>query len=142
MTYLKCDRCLPAKCCTYVSFEIDKPEELSDYENLLWYVAHTGVELYIHKKSWYMNVLNRCEFLGADNRCTAYERRPQICREYSLEECEYEANQDAYEYEEYFKNFSELENYVWKKYGKRFVKDSPRPVGLKLKTNKRIYPQK
>ncbi|MFZ4713441.1 MAG: YkgJ family cysteine cluster protein [Bacteriovoracaceae bacterium] len=142
-TFLKCDRCLPAKCCSYVSMELDKPEELADYENLLWYVAHNNIHVYISEKRWYMNIVNRCNFLGEDNRCTIYERRPQICRDYSLDGCEYDATEADYGYDQYFENFDQLEMYIWKKFGKRYVKDAPLPVGYKPTIKaKRVFPKR
>lgn len=141
-TFLKCDRCLPAKCCSAVAMEIDKPRSLEDYENLLWYVAHENIHLYISEKSWFMNIISRCNFLGLDNRCEGYERRPQICREYSLDSCEFDATVEEYGYEAYFENFEQLEAYVWTKFGKRFAKGAPAPSSLKAKKSPRIFPSK
>lgn len=141
-TFLKCDRCLPAKCCSAVAMEIDKPTALEDYENLLWYVAHDNIHLFIEGKSWFMNIISRCDFLGLDNRCMGYERRPQICRDYSLDDCEFDTPIEDLGYEAYFENFDQLEAYVWKKFGKRFVKDAPMPQALKIKLPKRIFPTK
>ena len=44
-----------------------------------------------------------------DNRCGIYETRPQICRDYSTDNCEYE---DDWVYEHYFETPEQVDEYV------------------------------
>ncbi len=106
----QCQFCMPAKCCTYFAFEIDEPETRKDYEALLWQIAHKGVTFYIERKSWYIMVDSRCQFLTDNNQCGIYETRPYICREHSIESCEYTA--DEYGFTEHFRSYDELLDWV------------------------------
>lgn len=82
-----CDGC-GAKCCRYVAIEIDTPETKEDFENIKWYVCHKNINVYFDCDDvWHIEFLTPCEFIGDDNLCTIYEKRPQICRDYSVETC-------------------------------------------------------
>jgi Fe-S-cluster containining protein len=87
MSEKTCDGC-DGKCCRYVVLEIDIPENLDDFENIKWYVAHKNVAVFIDEEhSWNIEFITPCEHLGKDSRCQNYETRPKICREYSQEDC-------------------------------------------------------
>jgi Fe-S-cluster containining protein len=83
----KCGSCI-ALCCRYFALEVDKPDEPSDFEDLRWYMLHQNVEIFIEDRAWYVQMYNKCNALGDDNKCTIYETRPKICREYSDESCD------------------------------------------------------
>ena len=85
----QCKKCLPAKCCTYFALEVDEPESRKDYAAFLWQIAHKGVSFYIYRKRWHIMIDTVCNFLTADNKCAIYETRPYICKEHSIETCEY-----------------------------------------------------
>ncbi len=40
--------------------------------------------------TWYILVHTKCKHLRDDNLCGIYETRPQICRDYTTDNCEYE----------------------------------------------------
>jgi Fe-S-cluster containining protein len=83
---ITCEGC--SHCCHYVAIEIDKPTSKRDYDNIIWYLLHDGVSVYVdHDGRWYVQFDTTCRALTSDGRCGVYEGRPQICREYSLEEC-------------------------------------------------------
>lgn len=50
-----------------------------------------------------------CKHLLDDYRCGIYETRPQICREYSTDNCEYE---DDWTYERYFETPEQIYEYA------------------------------
>lgn len=109
MVELTCDGC-PALCCKYVVTEIDTPEDLEDFENIKWFVIHENVFVYVDEDgTWNLEFVTRCKFLGDDNRCTIYEKRPQICRDYSQEQCPFHN-----EYHELyrFSSIEDVENYI------------------------------
>lgn len=109
----KCARCLPAKCCLYFSLEIDRPRTKRDYDDLLWFLAHEDVSIYLWKRKWYLMVHNRCRFLDGDtNLCRIYETRPKMCREHSPDECEFDSD---YDFDEHFKSYRELRRWMVKK---------------------------
>jgi hypothetical protein len=86
-----CDHCT-AKCCRYFALPIDKPRTVQDFEHLRWYVMHGETSVFCEDGQWYLMVHNKCDHLQDDHRCGIYHQRPQICREYSTVECEYEDN--------------------------------------------------
>ena len=58
---------------------------------------------------WYLLVHTKCKHLGEDNLCQIYDTRPQICRDYTTENCEYE---DDWTYEKYFETPEQVEEYA------------------------------
>ncbi|MCE9547494.1 MAG: YkgJ family cysteine cluster protein [Planctomycetia bacterium] len=102
-----CDHCT-AKCCKYFALPIETPESESDFEYLRWYVMHGEVSIFCEEQTWYLMVHNRCDHLQGDNRCGIYHTRPQICREYSTVDCEYE---DDWVYERYWENAQQIAEY-------------------------------
>ena len=58
---------------------------------------------------WYGCVNTVCKHLQDDHRCGIYETRPQICREYTTKECEYE---DDWVYDQYFETCEQVEEYM------------------------------
>lgn len=83
-----CERCI-GLCCHYITIEVDKPTNKRMRDDIRWYLLHTGVTLLITRDRWSVKVPTRCMALGDDNHCTIYETRPQACREYSTENCDY-----------------------------------------------------
>ncbi len=84
---IPCIEC--TQCCHYVAIEIDTPEERTEFENVRWYLYHPGIEVYVdQEQTWNVLVHSTCMQLQEDGRCAVYETRPQICRDFSEEECE------------------------------------------------------
>jgi Fe-S-cluster containining protein len=82
-----------ARCCRYFAFPIDKPESREDFDNL----------------RWYMMVTADCKHLLPDNRCGHYEHRPQICRDYTTDNCEYD---DDAVYDQFFETPEQMWEYA------------------------------
>lgn len=106
----QCKKCLPAKCCTYFALEVDEPESRKDYDAMLWQIAHQGVSFYIYRKRWHIMMETVCNFLTADNKCGIYDTRPSICKEHSIETCEYTG--EDYGFTEHFKSYEELLHWI------------------------------
>ena len=51
-------------------------------------MLHDRASIFIEDDTWYLLVHTVCKHLGEDNRCGIYATRPQICRDYTLDECE------------------------------------------------------
>ena len=84
-----CAHC-SAKCCRYFALPIEAPEEWKDFEFIRWYLLHERATVFVEDGDWYLLVHNKCKALGDDNLCGAYDSRPQICRDYTTDKCEYE----------------------------------------------------
>lgn len=109
----QCARCLPAKCCGYFSLEMDKPRTKRDYDDLLWMLAHQAVSIFIDDGDWFLMVHTPCTMLDTrTNHCTIYETRPQMCREHSVDDCEWHG---PYDFEEHFHTYDELTQWMKKK---------------------------
>jgi len=110
-----CSSCNGA-CCRYVIVEIDKPEKLEDFEEIKWYVSHKNINVFVDEEDdWDIEFITPCEFLGENNLCQIYEKRPKICREFSVNDC---PHHNEYIEKHTFTNLEELENFiknVWKK---------------------------
>lgn len=103
-----CDHCA-AKCCRYFALPIETPTALKDFEYIRWYLLHDGATVFIEDGDWYLLVHTKCKHLGDDNRCMNYEDRPQICRDYSTKNCEYE---DDWVYDHYFEVAEQVQEYT------------------------------
>jgi len=98
-----------AKCCRYFALPIDTPESWKEFEYVRWYLLHEHATVFTEDGVWYLLVHTRCKHLRDDNLCGIYETRPQICRDYSTKDCEYE---DDWVYEHYFETPEQVEEYA------------------------------
>ncbi|WP_437187064.1 YkgJ family cysteine cluster protein [Planctomicrobium sp. SH668] len=103
-----CSYCT-AKCCRYFAFPIDEPKKREDFSYLRWFMLHGRVGVFIEDGVWYLMVYADCKHLREDNLCGIYEDRPDICRSYSTDNCEYE---DDALYEKYFETPEQLWEYA------------------------------
>ena len=103
-----CDHCT-AKCCRYFAMPIDTPESFKDYEFVRWYLLHEHATVFTEDEDWYLLVHTPCKHLGDDHRCGIYDTRPQICRDYTTDNCEYE---DDWTYDRYFETSEQVGEYM------------------------------
>ncbi len=103
-----CDYCT-AKCCRYFALPIETPTTFNDFEYIRWYLLHDRATVFTEDEVWYLLVHTQCKHLRDDNLCGIYETRPQICRDYSTEACEYE---DDWTYEKYFESPEQIYEYA------------------------------
>jgi Fe-S-cluster containining protein len=79
-------------CCSYIAVSIDGPISSKAASEILWHLYHDGISIYCDgDDEWMVQFESRCRHLLDDNKCGIYERRPHICREYSEESCEVNA---------------------------------------------------
>ena len=118
-----------AKCCKYFALPIDTPDTWKDFEYLRWYLLHDRASLFIDEGCWYLMVHTRCKHLRDDNLCGIYETRPDICREYTTDNCEYESD---WTYDNYFETPEQVFEYAEATLGPRTGSSirSPRPAIL------------
>ncbi len=102
-----CEHCI-AKCCRYYSVEIEAPVTATDRDVVRWYMLHQHASIFIDDGTWYLKVNSDCRYLLPDNRCGIYETRPEICRNYSQVDCEFD---DDWLYEHYFESVEQLDEY-------------------------------
>lgn len=102
-----CDYCT-AKCCRYFALVIDTPKTRQDFEFIRWYLLHELATVFTEDDRWYLLMHTPCSQLRPDNRCGIYEERPDICREYSTDNCEYD---DNYLYDRYFETPEQVAEY-------------------------------
>ena len=103
-----CDYCT-AKCCRYFALPFDAPEERKDYDFIRWFLLHERATVFKEGEDWYILVHTTCRHLQPDNRCGIYETRPQICRDYTTKDCEYE---DDWTYEFYLERAEQVSEYM------------------------------
>lgn len=103
-----CDYC-SGKCCRYFALPIDTPDSRRDLDFMRWYLLHVQATVFVEDDDWYLMVHTKCKHLLDDNRCGIYEERPQICREYKTDICEYE---DDWTYDRYFETPEQVEEYI------------------------------
>ena len=86
-----CQHCT-AKCCGYFALPIETPKIQKDFDYFRWYLIHGRISLFVDGETWYLMVHNVCDHLQEDNRCGIYQDRPQICRDYTTDDCEYDGD--------------------------------------------------
>jgi Fe-S-cluster containining protein len=80
-------------CCTYLAVGIDGPTNAKSATEILWHLYHEGITIYRDgDNEWMVQFESRCRHLLDDNKCGIYEQRPHICRDYSEESCEVNAD--------------------------------------------------
>lgn len=103
-----CSYCT-AKCCGYFALQIDTPTSRTDFDSIRWYMLHGRVSIFVDDGDWYLMVHSVCDKLRDDYMCGIYEDRPQICRDYTTDNCEYEDNTC---YEKFFETPEQLWEYA------------------------------
>lgn len=102
-----CEYCT-AKCCRYFALPIEEPTTFKEWEFVRWYLMHQRASVFQEDDQWYLLIHTVCKHLQEDNRCAIYETRPQICRDYSIEGCEYE---DEWTYDKYLETSEQVWEY-------------------------------
>lgn len=102
-----CEYCT-AICCRYFALPIDAPTSEQDLDFMRWYLLHDRATIFVEEETWYLLVHTDCKHLQADHRCGIYDTRPQICRDYSTKNCEFD--EDAV-YEMYFETAEQVQEY-------------------------------
>ena len=109
-----CARCT-ALCCQYFTQEIKRPRDKEDLDNLRWQMIHQGVTVMIMSRRWYLHIHAPCQHLQPDNMCGIYETRPQACRDYMPDPCDFTVA-DGVDVEDYltFQTYDQMYDYVKK----------------------------
>lgn len=110
-----------SQCCEYIALGLDYPTTVKDFDEILWFIIHRDVWIYIDDENdWYIQFNTPCEKL--DNmRCGYYPNRPNVCRDYEPKDCVRYGDGD--EPEKYmFKNEVDLFRYLAKKRPKMYKK--------------------
>jgi len=75
-------------CCKYITIIIPKPVTLDDYDEIVWWLHHENIRVYIDSdKEWCVEFATKCKQLGQDLHCQDYENRPIMCEEYDPAVC-------------------------------------------------------
>lgn len=131
MGSILCEHCTAA-CCRYLAIPLEKPRSRRDYDDIRWYLLHENILVFVEDGDWYIQFQTKCKKLGANNMCTIYETRPEICAEYEPKDCDYSGA--SYGYDHYFTHASQLEEFYFQKSGRRL--GEPRPPERKPKKRK------
>jgi len=125
-----CDKC-PAACCRYIALPFDEPTDKEAFEEVRWFLMHEGVSVFVTEGHWYISMAATCKHLTEDSRCDAYESRPQICRQYDTDNCDYGGGD--YGYKLFFTHPEQVAEYARKKLApKPAVKKKRRRAGGKV----------
>jgi len=103
-----CDHCT-GKCCRYFTVPLESPKTWGDYDAIRWYLAHQDTLVYVESGDWYILVKSKCKYLLEDNRCGIYHDRPEVCRGYTTDDCEYDTD---WTFEKVFETAEQLWEYA------------------------------
>ncbi len=134
-----CQRC-GAKCCTYFCFEIDKPDNYEEFEDIRWFLCHENIRVHIDEEDWFIDIANPCKYLGPNNRCKIYDDRPIICRGYSKDNCDHTGGD--YGYEEHFHTPEQIDAYARKFLGKAAYERAQKKARAKFEDKIPVKPKK
>ena len=113
----KCGYCTNSKCCTYITQKIPGPRSKDDFDHLLWQLSHGNVEAYKDSDGWFLTFKTKCLHLAKDGRCGIYETRPQLCRDYSNDYCEFDSPAEE-GFDLHFQDYASLLKYCEKRFKK------------------------
>jgi len=116
-----CSHCT-GKCCRYFALAIDTPTDWEDFDHMRWYVMHGKTAIFVDDDTWYLLVYGDCKHLLPDNRCGHYAERPQICRDYTTDHCEFD-NDGCYD------KFFETSEQIWE-YAEAVLPPRSKPKNL------------
>jgi len=105
----KCEQC--GKCCRYVFIDLDEPEEKVDWEEMRWFLTHKKVKIYKDEDGWGVEFITDCKYL-INNKCSIYEKRPDVCRDHIPGECDNE--EGTFDYELIFDNVEDFDKWLEK----------------------------
>lgn len=111
----KCQFCTSSKCCTYITQHIPTPRSKAEFDFLLWQVSHHHVEIYKDEEGWFLLINTPCSHIQTDGRCGIYATRPQICRDYDNDYCEFDEPAEG-NFELHFKDHAALLAYCRKRF--------------------------
>lgn len=87
---VECTEC--ALCCSYVAVGINSPTTPRLATDVLWYLYHEQVSVYVDEDGeWSVVFETRCRNLAPDRCCRVYADRPHICRGFDNRGCEVNA---------------------------------------------------
>ena len=110
-----CAKCT-GLCCRYFALPIETPEDKEDYDDIRWYLCHKDVTIFVEDGDWYLNIKNKCKYLSPkDYKCKIYNKRPRICRGYTVKDCD--MTEGEYDYEMHFTDDKQMEEYIKIKFG-------------------------
>lgn len=109
MPGILCEHCT-GYCCRYIALPIDTPETREDFDSVRWYLIHDGIGAFVEDGAWYLTIQTNCRHLQPDFRCGIYETRPQICRDYSTDNCDYHSGD--YGWSHHFSAPEHLDDYL------------------------------
>ena len=119
----KCSRCPGTNCCTYATEALATPRSKADFDHLLWQVSHEHLEIYKDGDGWFLLIRGRCEHLLPGGACGIYAQRPQVCRDYPDDWCEYDEPAERH-FQLHFREHAELLAYC----RRRFKRWDQRPL--------------
>jgi Fe-S-cluster containining protein len=131
---LLCGKCT-GLCCRYFALPIETPEDKEDYDDIRWYLCHENVSVFVEDGDWYINLDNKCRHLyEGDFKCGIYNKRPKICRAYSMKDCD--LIEGEYDYELFFTDDQQMEEYIKIKFDNT-VNKNKQEVKKRLKAGKK-----
>jgi Fe-S-cluster containining protein len=111
----KCSFCTGTKCCSYITQKVETPRTKYDFEHLLWQISHANVNVYKDDDGWYLMFRTPCTHLLDDGSCGIYKKRPEICRAYDNDYCEYDSPAEE-GFKMFFDGYDSLRKYCKKRF--------------------------
>jgi len=111
----KCSFCRGSICCTYTTEQLVTPRSKHDFDHILWQISHRDIQVYKDEDGWFLLINNPCTHLLPGGGCNIYETRPQVCREYSNDYCEYDEPAEK-NFELFFPDYTSLLSYCKKRF--------------------------
>ena len=82
---------------------------------MLWQISHGDIDIYKDEDGWFLLINNRCMHILPGGGCGIYETRPQVCRDYSNDYCEYDEPAEKH-FELHFTSYDSLLKYCKKRF--------------------------
>ncbi|MBI4575314.1 MAG: YkgJ family cysteine cluster protein [Planctomycetes bacterium] len=115
-------------CCRYVAVPIDEPEDRHDYDQVLWYLLHENVGVFIDDGGeWNVEFRTVCRALQPDGLCSIHLFKPLVCKEHEATDCEGKSTETPYQV--YFTSAEQFVAYMeargWSREGFGSLRERP-----------------
>ncbi|MFQ5699748.1 MAG: YkgJ family cysteine cluster protein [Myxococcota bacterium] len=128
-----CERC--GECCRYLAIEIDAPTTPTDYDHIYWYLTHRDVSVYVDwEGDWFVEFVTVCEHLTQGATCGIYRDRPEICSDFSWNECERATGESASKF--HFRTPDEFWSWMAERRPRAFAKLQARRAKVRMEREK------
>lgn len=100
--------------CEYITSRLGEPEDSEDCDEILWFLHHRNIGVFVLDEEWYIQLHTNCEKLNARGRCEVFKKRPDACAEFDCRTSQGEERYDrVFTKPEQFIEYAREKGFEW-----------------------------